>query len=294
MSKRLLYAFAYAYCLISLSVSSCKKVDQDSPIIPGQAFQIPAPSPVNGSVSGRIVDENNTGVPSAIVKCGSSGALTDADGFFNINNITLDKYITTVTVTKPGYFKAYRSFSANASRNFVDIKLIPKTLSMSISSSVASTVTLSNSTEIKFQANSVQVKSSGAPYTGSVNVYAHYIDPTADDIASVVPGSFLGKDANNLYALQSTGMIAVEMESSAGEPLQLVTGMPATIKLPIPASLIASAPATIDTWSLDETGVWVKERTAAKTGNAYEFQATHFSFWNCDLIGVSGQLLREH
>ncbi|MFT3911672.1 MAG: carboxypeptidase-like regulatory domain-containing protein [Ferruginibacter sp.] len=264
---------------------SCKKdINNDSTNQPvDSAYHIPAATPVTGSVSGLIVNENNAPVPGAEVKCGSFTSTTDASGRFNFTHITLDKYISTITVTSTGYFKGYRSFAANATRNYVVIKLIPKALTGSINSSSGGTVSLPNGTVLSLASNSVVDKATGAPYNGSVNAYAAYIDPTSNDISATVPGSFLGKDANNLYALQSTGMVAVELESSDGHSLQLAANMPATIKVPVPASLTSKAPATIDTWSLNEAGVWEKEGTAQKSGNFYEMQATHFSFWNLDV-----------
>ena len=264
---------------------SCKKnIDTIEPIVPpGDAFAIPAASPVTGSVSGLVVNENNIPVNGALVSLGTASVTTNAKGIFNFNNATLDKYISTVTVNVNGYFKAYRSFSATAGRNVVSIKLIPKQLSGTVSSSASGDVTLTNGTKLSFQANSVKIKSTGAAYTGTVNVYASYIDPTAADIGTRVPGSFIGEDENNLYSLQSTGMIAVELESASGEPLQLVTDKPATIMLPIPSSLLDKAPASIDTWSLNDKGVWIQESTATKSGNFYEMHVTHFSFWNCDV-----------
>ncbi len=274
----------YSVCFLFLLMTSCKKSDlnNDNPSIPGTPFEIPAASPVNGSVFGRIVDENEAAVAGASIACAGKTAITDANGFFSIEDAILDKYISTVTVMKPGYFKGYRSFSATADRNYVNIKLIPKLLSATIASASAQTVTLANNTEINFQANSMVMQSNGATYNGPVNVYASYIDPTQADIHSRVPGSFLARDNNNMYLLRSTGMISVDIETAAGEPLQLLSGKPANIKLLIPASVQSIAPATIDTWSLDENGVWKKESTASRVGNFYDMEVSHFSFWNTD------------
>jgi hypothetical protein len=270
------------YILISIALfSSCKKnpaVDNDThPPTP-----IPVATSVNGSVSGIVVDENNDPVPYAQVIVSGTVFTTDSKGFFNTTKITLDKYISTVTVNKPGYFKAIRSFAANATKNYVSIKLIPKTLIGSFTGSAANTVSLANGTQISLLANSVNLKSSGVAYTGTVNVYASYIDPTSSDIGAKVPGNFIGEDASNIYYLQSAGMIAVELESATGESLQLATGKSANLKLAIPAILQSKAPATIDTWSLDDRGIWKKEGTATKNGTYYEMQVSHFSFWNCD------------
>ncbi len=263
---------------------SCKKDIDTVPVIPptGTEFNIPAASPVTGRVSGIVVDENNAPVPNAAVVLAGSTYTTDANGFFNTGNKVLDKYVTTVTVTKAGYFKAFRSFSATQSRNYLSIKLIPKTLAGSVDAVAGGSVSLSNGTGITMQANGIVVKGTNVAYTGPVNVYAAYIDPTSSDISSRVPGSMMGQDAEHMFVLQSTGMIAVDLESPGGQALQLATGKTANISLPIPASLLSKAPATIDTWSLDDRGVWIKEGTATKNGSAYDMQVTHFSFWNTD------------
>lgn len=284
MKIRLLYFLLLLISISSLTWISCKKDIKDEPTTQvTAAFAIPAAAPVTGSVSGIIVDENNIPVNGAEVKLGGNTATTGADGLFLFKNVSLDKYISTVTVNKAGYFKGVRSFSASAALNYVSIKLIPKTLAATVNSDNPTVVSLSNGSTIALQANSLVIKNTGAAYTGQVKVYAAYIDPTSFDMSTMVPGSLMGEDVANLYALQSTGMIAVDLESPAGEALQLISGKPASVKMSIPSSLQDKAPATIDTWSLDDRGVWIKEGTATKNGNAYEMQVTHFSFWNCDV-----------
>lgn len=281
--KRLLGLSLIIVSVFSLFLFSCKKNINEVTPEPGQTFSVPSATPVTGSVAGRVTDENDAAVTGAVINCGGVTAVTNSNGVFNFDNLTLDKYISTVTITKAGYYKGIRSFSANATKNYVEIKLIPKVLSGTFASSGSGTITLTNSTQINFQSNSIIVKSTGAAYTGTVNVYANYIDPTRSDIGSIVPGSFMARNGNSMYVLQSAGMIAVDLESPAGEALQLATNKPANIKLPIPASLVSNAPSTIDTWSLDDKGVWVKEGTATKVGTNYEMQVSHFSFWNCDV-----------
>lgn len=268
---------------ISCLFFSCKKSGTDNTPVTEGTIIVPASTPINGSVVVKLIDENGAPVNNATVKIGTNTYLTDANGVISTGTITLDKYVSVVTVTKQGYYKAYRSFCATASKNYVVIKLIKRTLANSFNSSAATTISLTNGTQISFLANSFVIKSSGAVYNGTVNVYADYIDPTAADISTTVPGSLVGIDGSKLYALQSKAMIAVELESSGGEALQLVSASPAKIKMPIPVSLQASAPSSIDTWSLNDQGLWSKEGTANKNGNAYDFDATHFSFWNLDV-----------
>lgn len=277
MKKVLLSALVLATAFIS-----CQK-DISAPDMPNIGVPKLAAAPLIGSVAGIVVDENNNAVANAQVTVAHTVYATNNKGFFNTAALTLDKNISTVKVKVPGYFTAYRSFSASATKNYVSIKLIPKALTGSFSSSAAGQISLPNGSSISFQANGVNVKSSGAAYSGTVNVYAAYIDPTTADFGAKVPGSMMAEDATNFYTLRSTGMMAVELESAAGEPLQLAAGKSASMKLSIPAALLSKAPATIDTWSLDDRGVWMKEGVATKNGSTYEFQASHFSFWNCDV-----------
>lgn len=281
--------FAAVGLLGSFLLSCQKELSTETGNIPQSAIgsPIPAPAPLSGSVSGIVVDENDAPVANAAVSVGGSGFVTDAKGFFNTGTLTLDKYFTALEVNKTGYFKALRSFCANATRNYVTIKLIPRTQAGSFSSAAGGTITLGNGTSILFPASAIIDKSNGSAYTGNVKVFCAYIDPTANDIAARVPGSLVGQDGNSMYALSSAGMLAVELESDGGTPLQLAPGKPANVKLGIPASLQALAPATMATWSLDAKGIWQKEGMATKNGSFYEFTASHFSFWNCDIPNSS-------
>lgn len=284
MKLKNLHALLFLCC--SIIVFSCKKdIDKTvvDPPVDNTGFNIPAATPVTGRISGIVVDENNAPVQNAEVVLAGTSYTTDAKGFFHINNSTLDKYITTVTVNKTGYFKAIRAFSATESRNYLSIKLIPKTLAGTFDAAGGGAASLSNGTVLTFQGNGIVIKGTNTAYSGTVNVYASYIDPTATGFGPNIPGSLMGQDAEHMFVLQSTGMIAVDLESTSGQALQLATGKTASIKLPVPASLLSKAPASIDTWSLDDRGIWIKEGTATKNGNFYEMQVSHFSFWNCDV-----------
>ncbi len=242
-------------------------------------------SPVNASVQGKVVDQSNNPVIGATVKSGSNMTTTDSRGLFRFNHINIDKYASVVTVEANGFFKGIRTFSAKeGSSNFVKLKLLTKNLVGSVDAAAGGTVTLPDNSQVIFSASSVVIKSTGTAYTGAVKVYAAKIDPTADDIAETVPGSFQADDINNFRViLKSFGMVAVLLEGSAGEQLQIATGKTAKLHVTIPASLVADAPASLPLWYMDETtGLWKQQGTATKTGNAYEGDVSHFSFWNCD------------
>lgn len=244
-----------------------------------------SPNPLRANLQGNVLDENGQPAENAIIKVGSQTTTADAKGYFRINGAVLDKNATLVTAEKTGYFTAYRCFSATTGTNQVVIKLTKKNLSGTVSATNGGEVNLSNGTKISLPASGIVKASDNSSYTGTVDVYASYIDPTAADILERVPGSFMAndKDGKRVF-LTSYGMMAVELQSTAGERLQIKSGSTATLTSPIPSSAQASAPATIALWYVDEkTGLWKEEGVATKQGNNYVGTVSHFSFWNCDI-----------
>lgn len=284
---------AFSLLLISVIFVNCQKEldyigDPDiQPIIP----EIVVPDPISANLQGNIYDENNQPAQGVTVTVGSKSAVTNADGYFRINGASLDKRTSLVTAQKAGYFVGLRVFPATSGTNQVVIKLIKKTLVGTVNATTGGSVALSNGSSISFSANSIMNDATSAAYTGSVNVYASYIDPSNSDINTRIPGSFAGTDKNGgRVLLTSYGMIAVQLESATGEKLQIKSGSTASLVTSIPTSAQSSAPATISLWSIDEkTGLWIEEGTANKQGNTYVGEVKHFSFWNCD---VSAQSIR--
>jgi hypothetical protein len=275
--KRLFYPFLLI-CVSVLSFNCQKELSFDRGTVNNNS------NPINATLQGNIKDENGRPAMGVIIKVGAKTATTDARGYFRINNAALDKNASLVTAEKAGYFKAFRSFGATSGINQVTIQLLKKTLTGTVTTSSGGEVSLSNGSKVKLAANSI-VKKSGGTYSGTVNVYATYIDPTSSNISELVPGSFMATDKNNKQVvLSSYGMLAVELESPVGEKLQVATGSIATLTTAIPVTLQASAPATIPLWYVDEqTGTWKEEGTATKSGNSYVGDVKHFSFWNCDI-----------
>lgn len=274
--KRIIYIAIACFSLLAINCQKEISFTQSTP----------SKDPVTAILQGNVVDENGNPAQGVNITVGAKTAVTDAKGYFRIRNASLDKLASLVTAEKTGYFKAFRVFSASAAVNHVKIKLLKKTLTGSLNGSGGGVVTLSNGSSITFSANSIS-KASGGAYSGTVNIYAAYIDPTSQDIGETVPGSFLADDKDNKRViLASYAMMAVELESPAGEKLQITTGNTAKLNFSIPSSLQASAPNTIALWYVDEkTGLWKEEGSATKNGNAYEGTVKHFTYWNCDYPG---------
>ncbi len=117
-----------------------------------------------------------------------------------------------------------------------------------------------------------------------MNVYAVALDPSSPEMYDQMPGELLGGMNDSLRLLRSFGMAAVELRDANMNELQLAEGSLATLTFDIPSALQADAPETIDWWSFDEAlGYWKHEGEATKQDTQYVGQASHFSWWNCDV-----------
>ena len=272
-------------------LQACKKnrVDEQytpivNPVIPDFTTQI------NASVNGFITDDNGDAVESANIKAGAITVATDKFGYFKISNAAFAKSAGFVQVTRTGYFTGYRTFIPVAGKEtFIRLQLIPKISAGNVDATTGGTVTTTDGATVTLPANAVVVASNNNAYAGSVNVAAHWLNPSEEQKTQLtMPGNLTGVDsAGHLNVLVTYGMLAVELTGSSGELLQMAPGKKASLHFPIPSSLSGSAPSSIPLWYFDESkGVWKQEGRAVKNGSSYEGGVSHFSFWNCD-IGMS-------
>ncbi|MEO7309621.1 MAG: hypothetical protein ABIX01_04430 [Chitinophagaceae bacterium] len=244
-------------------------------------IQAPYEKTITATIQGQVYDENGGPAANAQVTVGAASATSDKYGFFRFDGVIVNQNGGLVKVTKAGYFTGSRSLFYSASEsNFVRIQLIPKTLVGTIDAAAGGTVAVGTAS-VSLPANGVVKAASGSAFTGTINVYAAYLDPANASTLREMPGNLFGIQTDNtLAALESYGMMAVELESAAGEKLQIATAAEATLSFPAAAS---AAPATIPLWYFDEgTGLWKEDGLATKTGNSYVGKVKHFSFWNCD------------
>ncbi len=280
--------FAFLFLGTSIFFFACKKMsDVVTPIDPVITLT-PADltTKVSSSVSGFVTDASDVAVKDASVQIGTGTVLTDKYGYFEVRNVQVVQNAAMVTVNKTGFFKGIKTYIAAANKSaFFRIKLIPKTISGTINGNTGGTVTVTGGLMLSFPANAIVIASTNAAYTGTVNVTGYKIDPTSADLPRIMPGDLRGLNTESqLQLLTSYGMAAVELTGAGGELLQIAPGKKATMTMPIPATIIASAPASIPLWYFDETiGLWKQEGTATKTGSNYVGDVSHFSFWNYDV-----------
>lgn len=265
--------------LFVISLVSCRK-DPAGPDPGG-----PPDTEVTAGLQGRVVDESGVPVKGADVAAGMSTTTTDENGIFSFSKLTMSSRWGFVKVSKTGYFTGSRTIlTAENAQNYVTIRLIPRVVRGTFAASAGGTVEVNGDHSVEFEAASVSMVG-GAAYTGTVHVYASYLDPTDAGLSSFMPGDLRGIGADGKETgLQSFGMMAVELAGDGGEKLQIADGKKATLRFAIPASLQGAAPATIPLWYFnDTTGKWMVQGSAIKQGNQYVGQVGHFTFWNCDV-----------
>ncbi len=241
--------------------------------------------------AGRILDESGQPITGAQVRAGGELAMTDANGVFRLSPVSLPADNAILQVNKIGYFDFSRAYIVehNALKP-ITVQLLQKVQVGAFAASTGGTVQVPGGAQLVFSAGAVQ-------HTGTVLVYARYLDPTAADLPFQMPGDLRGiRVGGEEQTLATYGMLGVELVAqSSGQVLQLAAGQEAEITMPIAASQVGVAPSEIPLWHYDnDLARWMEEGKAQKVGNQYVGKVKHFSFWNCDypypLIQLKGRV----
>ena len=282
MRKSSFFSLFITLCAILITTGCQREVDGNLPSISLPTTE----ETVIATVNGRIVDEKKEPVKGALVSTVTGSTVsTDINGEFRLANVMLNKNAGFIKAEKAGYFTGSRTFVVSTTTaNNTQIQLIPKTSAGSFVATAGGNITIPNGGSLAFATNSIVNPLNNTPYTGNVNVAAYFLNPSSTNFGDIMPGALRGtRTDSSEVALQSFGMVAVELTGSGGEKLQLAADKKATINLPITSALQSTAPATIPLWYFDESkGLWKEEGIATKQGSNYVGAVNHFSFWNCD------------
>jgi hypothetical protein len=237
------------------------------------------------NVQGRILDETGKPMFGVTVIAGGKTTSTDEFGIFTLNEVLVSEHSSFIKAEAPGYFTGSRTIVSEANGNgFVQIKMIRKKVIGSFDASSGGEITTEGNATIKFSQASITT-SSGEAYEGTVKVYSAFLNPDAANFNDIMPGDLRGLNADSQsVALKSYGMLNVKLETEAGQELQIASGKNAEIRMKVPASLAATAPADIPLWHFSEyDGKWREEGKATLQNGWYVGSVSHFSTWNCDV-----------
>ncbi len=283
MQKSKILSFLF---LIGIFFAACQK---DSLNIMENPIDPPVITNWEATINGTVSDVNNNALASAVVHVGDKSVVTDEHGRFSITGlVNSEKAI--ITISKQGYFDNYPVFYPEKGyAQEVRIQLRERIFAGSVNNGTNS-IELQNQ-RVDFGTSKFK-NMDGSPYTGTVNVYMDYLDPTDPNLNAFMPGDLVGINSENEeQILKSYGMFNVELEDQNGNSIEL-DGQ-ATLKMELPSELSGVAPSSIPLWYFDiDTGNWIEDGMAILVGNAYVGTVTHFTLWNCDdpypLITING------
>lgn len=239
---------------------------------------------VQSTLYGEVTDGQGAPLAGVTVTLGNQQQETDENGYFQFPQSTVDRSGALLRFSAPGYFDLTKTvMPAAAARTFVGVTMSVRTLAATLPSSAGGNATFGGAS-VQLPANGF-VDASGQPYSGSVEVYATFLDPLLADMQRRMPGNLTAlRNDGSGATLATFGMLGVELEGAAGQKLQLAPGKRATLRIPLGGAFAQSAPATIPLWHFDAaSGRWMEEGSAERDGNLYIGEVSHFSFWNVDV-----------
>lgn len=277
-----------------LALTACGKSSET-----GQDTGIQLTQEAHGKVAGMVVDTEGNPIFGVSAVINGNTVITGVDGVFVIPDIEPSDRLL-VSFIKDGYAKNYSYVSLESFETVnTNVTMLPITGEATIDSREASEVSIEGST-LSFSANSF-VTESGDIYTGNVRVQVTNLDPhTQDSVAS--PGdlsaisfsseSGTSKTSSTPVQLVSYGMVDVSLFGEDGEVLNIEDDTPAAVEISISNGelpeiyQLANGDEQI-AWSFNpELGKWIEEdagNVVERDGELFfQFQATHFSWWNCD------------
>ena len=276
--------------LIVLTMFSCRKDSSD----PTTTTNIPPFEVVNSytiDVQGLVTTPDGNPVENAIIKVQNQEVVTTEAGSFYVKNLVAPESGLFLLADAEGYFKGGSTVYSHSNNKYtVNITLIPFDQLISFDTGSGLDYVSDDGAKLKIEPNSV-VDENGSPYSGAVDTYLYWIDPSAADMPALSPGPLVGLLDDEIQNLRSYGMIGVEMYGSGGQALNIAEGKNASLSFPLPTAFISEAPGEIELWHFNEnTGLWDIEGSATLVNGAYEASVPHFSWWNCDIPTEYGQL----
>ena len=230
----------------------------------------------------EVLNRGETGVGGITVRLGDSTAVTNEQGWYLFDDVAPSERVV-VSASGEGYVGSIEALAVvEGAAYHVDLVLVPVGGTATVDAAAGGTLSAAG-VELTIPPNAF-VDSAGAPARGAVTLAVATLDPGSGDQATdAFPGSFEGVARDGTESLlESFGLFAIDARQGTSE-LGLAPGRSLSIRAPIAASGLATAPASIPLWSFNEQGGrWIEEGTATRAGTLYETSIPHLSWWNFD------------
>ena len=238
-----------------------------------------------GTVTGIVRDTDTNNILSNVsLRIGQTTVQSNEQGYFTFSNVAPAEPAI-IQIVKTGFVEVSERIVVHVGMNSdINVYLRQEGTAQIRESSNDMNLTQDNF-EIHIPANGL-VDENGQPFNGQASIHMTPFDPTTSTGIRAFPGDFVGVRANGTEGpLLSFGFIDVNIVDNNGNKLNLAPGINAFMRIPIPATLQASAPATTTLWWFNPVDAqWHDEGTLTKNANYYEGDVPHFSIWNADYL----------
>jgi len=253
----------------------------------------------HGKISGIVTTTDGVPLSGVTVTAQDVEAITSGDGAYTLLDVDPAATIV-VQFSKQGYARNYTTTALQSWETVASNASLLEADGFSVVSATEASNVFIEGTRVNFSENSF-INSDGTQYTGDVTVQVTHVDPSTSDIwgaptdlTAIALGSSgtEAKDVTEALQLVSYGMVDVALFGADGEELNISEDSPASLEIPItngdlPEIYQLADGDTQSSWSFDpQRGMWIEEgvgNIVEEDGNTFfQFQATHFSWWNCD------------
>jgi hypothetical protein len=238
---------------------------------------------------GVVVDTTLAPLAGATVTVAGRTVTTGTDGSFKLA-VPASKS-EAFAFRKTGYVGRTLPYGVAAGQELqIYVEMLPESSPQPLDATSGGTVMGPRGSSLTIAPNSL-VDSAGELVTGMVLVSLTPIDPSVPAQLAAYPGSLEAvNSAGKEGYLLTHGVLEIQVTQGT-ETLNLKPGAMAAALIPAPSGE-ASPPATIATWSLNETsGVWQEEQGTATLDagtHLYALSLPHLSAWNCDSWAAAG------
>jgi len=134
---------------------------------------------------------------------------------------------------------------------------------------------------LQFPAHAL-VDANGNPFNGTARVEMFQYDTS---LPNPIPGDQGAISQGKTVRLATFGAFYLQPRDAAGKALRMAPNKKVHVSMPIEATVLAKAPATIPFFRYEETtGLWSEHGTLTRQGNNYVGDVDHFSVFNADTI----------
>jgi hypothetical protein len=252
----------------------------------------------HGRISGIVTTTDGLPLSGVTVTAQDVEATTSVDGVYTLLDVNPADTIV-VQFSKQGYARNYTTTALQSWENVASNASLLEADGFAVVNGIGVSSVSIEGTRVSFSENSF-IDSDGNQYSGEVTVQVTHVDPSTSeiwgaptDLTAIAKGSSdTTKDVTETLQLVSYGMVDVALFDEDGKELNISEDSPASLEIPItngslPELYQLSDGDTQSSWSFDtQRGMWIEEgvgNIVEEDGNTYfQFEASHFSWWNCD------------